>query len=283
MSAANSVVGRASARAKLQLRIAVCGALTVLALNAQPYGRPPALQDIGIDQKMNGQVPLDTQVTDESGRPVPLARYFRGRPVVLSLVYYRCPMLCNLVLNGELRSFRQLPLELGKDFDVVTLSFDPNETPQVASEKKASYVEKYNRGDASSSWHFLTAKPEQIRSIADSVGFRYKWDDATHQWAHASAIVVLSPEGRVSRYLFGIEYPAKDLRLALVEASAGKIGSPADKILLFCYHYDPSKGKYTFAVMNALRAGGSASVLALGLFLFVNLRRDRKAGGRGAQ
>lgn len=261
----------------------VCAVVSVLAINAQPYGRPPALQDIGINQKMNAQVPLDTQVTDESGRAVPLARYFRGKPVVLSLVYYRCPMLCNLVLNGELRSFRQLPLELGKDFDVVTLSFDPNETPQVASEKKTSYVEKYNRGDASNSWHFLTAKPEQIRAVADSVGFRYKWDSRTNQWAHASGIVVLSPGGRVSRYLFGIEYPAKDLRLALVEASAGKIGSPSDKILLFCFHYDPSKGRYTFAVMNALRAGGSASVLALGLFLFVNLRRDRKAGVRNTR
>jgi protein SCO1/2 len=248
---------------------------------AQPYGRPPALQNIGIEQKMNSQVPLDAQFIDEGGKIVRLGDYFRGKPVVLSLVYYRCPMLCNLVLNGELRSFRQLPLEIGKDFDAVTLSFDANETPELAAEKKASYVEKYNRGDASSSWHFLTGKPEQIDAVADSVGFRYKWDETTKQWAHASGIVVLSPDGRASRYLFGIEYPAKDLRLALVEASAGKIGSPSDKILLFCYHYDPSKGKYTFAVMNALRAGGSATALALGLFLFVSLRRERKAGVRG--
>lgn len=243
---------------------------------AQPYGRPPALRGVGVEQKLNYQVPLDLSFTDEAGKLVHLSDYFHGKPVVLSLVYYKCPMLCNLVMNGELRVFRQLPLTLGKDFEAVTVSFDPKEPPTLAAEKKASYVEKYNRPGAAEAWHFLTGSQEEIRALADSVGFRYAWDDQTNQWAHASVIVTLTPRGRVARYQYGIEYSNRDTELGLVAASHNKIGSLTDQILLFCYHYDPHSGKYTFAVMNALRVGGSAIVLAVGLFVFGNLRRDRR-------
>jgi len=243
---------------------------------AQPYGRPPALRNVGIEQKLNYQVPLDLAFNDESSRLVHLADYFHGKPVVLSLVYYKCPMLCNLVMNGELRAFRQVELTLGKDFEAVTVSFDPGETPALASEKRTSYVDKYNRPGASNSWHFLTGREDQIHALADAVGFHYAWDNRTAQWAHASGIVILTPLGRIARYQYGIEYSKNDLRLGLVEASANKIGTFTDQVLLFCYHYDPTKGKYTLAVVNALRIGGSAVVLAIGLFMFVNLRRDRR-------
>ena len=246
------------------------------AVVAQPFGRPPALRDVGIDPKLNHQVPLDLTFKDETGRTVRLGEYFTGKPVVLSLVYYKCPMLCNLVLNGELRSFRQVPLTLGKDFQAITVSFDPKETPDVAAAKKATYVGGYNRPGAGEAWHFLTGSQDAIRVLADAVGFRYAWDDKTEQWAHASAIMTLTPSGRVSRYQYGVEYSKNDMRLGLVEASANKIGSITDQILLFCYHYDPSKGKYTFAVMNSLRVGGSAIVLVLGMFIYANVRRDRR-------
>lgn len=243
---------------------------------AQPYARPPALVGVGIEQKLNAQVPLDLEFKNEAGKAVKLREYFQGRPVVLSLVYYRCPMLCNLVMNGELRSFRQVSSSLGKDFDAVTVSFDPQEGPDVAAAKKATYVDKYNRAGAAESWHFLTGSEQAIRALASSVGFNYSWDPKTNQWAHASGIMVLTADGRISRYLYGIEYTKNDMRLALREASAGKIGSLSDQIMLFCFHYDPTKGKYTFAIMNVLRAGGSATALALGLFMFVNFRRDRR-------
>jgi protein SCO1 len=256
--------------------LAVVGALATGVCAAQPLARPTALRGIEIDQKLGDALPLDLTFRDEAGKPVRLGDLFRGRPVVLSLVYYQCPMLCNLMLNGQLRSFRKMPLDIGRDFDVVTVSFDPAETGALAAAKKAEYLDKYDRGDAQTGWHFLTGEESQIRALADATGFHYSWDSTTNQWVHASAIIVATPDGRLNRYLFGIDYPPKVLRLSLVEASAGKIGSPVDKILLFCFHYDPSKGKYTMAVMNTLRAGGSATLLAIGLFLFVNLRRDRR-------
>ncbi len=255
---------------KLSVLLLIAGAV-----HGQPYGRPPALRDVGIDQKLNYQVPLDLTFKDESGNSVRLGQLFRGKPVVLSLVYYKCPMLCNLVMNGELRSFRQLGLTLGKDFDAITVSFDPKETPEIASAKKRTYVDGYNRAGAEAGWRFLTGQQEQVKALADSVGFHYAWDDKTQQWAHASGIMILTPEGRVARYLYGIEYTRTDMRLSLVEASKNKIGVRTDQMLLFCYHYDPKSGKYTFAIMNALRAAGSATVLIIGLFLFSNFRRDR--------
>ncbi len=262
----------------MRLRSKAVGFLICATAWGQPYGRPPALREVGIEQRLNQQVPLDLTFKDESGKTVRLGDYFRGKPVVLSLVYYKCPMLCNLVMNGELRSFRQVQQTLGRDFEAVTVSFDPSETPALAAEKKASYVDKYNRPGAAEGWHFLTGADDQIHKLADSVGFSYRWDDKTKQWAHASGIMILTPQGLVSRYQYGIEYSKNDLRLSLVDSSANKIGSITDQMLLFCYHYDPTKGKYTFAIMNALRVAGTASVLALGLFMFVNLRRDRLVG-----
>jgi protein SCO1/2 len=247
---------------------------------AQAFERPPALRNLGIDQKLNGQLPLDLTFTDESGATVPLGKYFRGKPVVLSLVYYQCPMLCNLMLNGQLRAFRKLPLEIGDDFEVVTVSFDPAETPAMATAKKAGYIERYERNGGSGGWHFLTGRADQIRMLADAVGFRYGWDESTKQWAHASGIMVATPEGRLARYIYGVEYASQDLRLSLVEASNNKIGTPTDQILLFCFHYDPSTGKYTVSILNTLRAAGSATLLAMGLFVFVHLRRDRSGTGK---
>lgn len=237
---------------------------------------PPQLRDVGIDQRLNAQVPLDLVFRDESGAPVALKTYFGRRPVVLSLVYYECPMLCTMVLNGLLKSLRAIQLEAGRDFEVVTVSFDPSETPELAAAKKQTYVERYGRPAGKSGWHFLTGDNEAIRKLTQAVGFRYKYDPETNQFAHASAIMVLTAEGRVARYLYGIEYAPRDLRLALVEASAGKIGTPVDQVLLYCFHYNPATGKYSLLIMNILRAAGAATVLALGLFMLVMLRRDRR-------
>jgi protein SCO1/2 len=266
-------------RARRQaVNLAILTLTFIAAAAAQPYGRPAGLRSVGIDQRLNTQVPLDLAFKDESGRSVHLRDYFQGKPVVLSLVYYQCPMLCNMVMNGELRSMKQVPMDLGTDFEAVTVSFDPRETPQMAAAKKAGYIEKYNRPSGAAGWHFLTGADPEIRALADAVGFHYNWDDSTKQWAHASGIMILTPEGRLARYFYGIEYPKSDLRLGLVEASSGHIGSPVDQILLFCYHYDPSTGKYTMAVMNALKVGASITALALGFFMFVMLRRDFHKG-----
>ncbi len=243
---------------------------------AQPFGRPPALRGVGIEQKLNATIPLDLTFVDESGRDVRLREYFTGKPVILTPVYYQCPMLCNLVLNGLLSSMRQISLDLGKDFEVVTFSFDPRESPLMAARKKQSYIEKYGRDGAAAGWHFLTGHPPEIHALTDAVGFHYNWDPGLQQWAHASGIILLTPDGRVSRYFYGINYEKHDLRLGLVDSSNRKIGTPVDQILLFCYHYDPTRGKYGFAVVNALRIGGTATAVALGAFLFVSFRRERK-------
>lgn len=248
--------------------------LAAVGATGQPYGRPPALRNIGIDQHLDAQVPLHLVFRDENDKPVRLGDLLRGRPVILSLVYYQCPMLCNMVLNGELHAMRNIPFELGKDYDAITISFDPKETAKLAADKKATYMERFGDQKVASRWHFLTGDEASIRSVASTVGFRYAWDDLTKQWAHASGILVLTPEGKVSRYLYGIEYPKQDVRLALVEASRGKIARASDQLLLLCFHYDPSKGRYGLAILNTLKAAGSATALALGVFVFAMLRRD---------
>ena len=240
-----------------------------------PDQLPPSLRDIGIDQRLNQQVSLSLEFVDESGRKVRLGDYFGRKPVVLALVYYECPMLCNLVLNGVLRSLRTLTLDAGRDFEVVAVSIDPREGPQLASARRATYLEKYNR--AGSTWHFLTGREPSIRRLAQEVGYRYTWDEKTQQFAHASGIMVLTPEGRLSRYLYGVEYSAKDLRLGLVEASAHKIGSPVDRLLLYCFHYDPATGKYGMVIMNVLRAAGAATALALVAAMVLLRRRERSS------
>jgi protein SCO1 len=237
---------------------------------------PKALEGVKIEQRLNQTVPLDIDFVDEQGKPVQLKDYFGKKPVVLALVYYECPMLCTLELNGLLRALRAMPLNLGEDFEIVTVSFDPGETPQLATTKKAEYTKQYGRPGVDAAWHFLTGKQASIERLTKAVGFEYKYDPKTDLFSHASAIMVLTPEGRLSKYFYGIEYSARDLRLGLVEASAGKIGSPVDEILLYCFHYDPSTGKYGVVIMNVLRLAGVATVLILGGFILLMLRRDKR-------
>ena len=238
--------------------------------------RPAILKDVGIDQKLGAPIPLDLIFQDEQGRPVRLGQYFGARPVVLVLAYYNCPMLCTQVLNGVLSSMRALSFDAGKEFQVVAVSFDPRDRPADAAAKKAPYVREYGRPGAEQGWHFLTGGPGSIARLTQAAGFRYKYDDAIGQFAHASAIFVLTPDGRISRALYGIEYAPRDLRLALIEASDRKIGTPVDQLLLYCYHYDPKIGKYGAVVMNLVRMGGAAAVAILSSFLFIMWRLDRK-------
>ncbi len=239
------------------------------------------LRDVGFDQRLNEQVPLDLKFTDETGAVVTLNDYFGKKPVVLVLAYYRCPMLCTLVLNGLVQGMRGMPLAIGTDFNVVTVSFDPRETSELAAAKKKTYVADYGRPGAAEGWHFLTGQPEAIEKLTRAVGFRYVYDAAQDQYIHTSGIMVLTPQGRLSRYFYGIEFPARDLRLGLVEASANKIGSPTDEVLLYCFHYDPATGKYTASILNFVRAGGVLTVLALaGMVWFLCRWRPRKASDR---
>jgi len=243
-------------------------------------GRPPFLRDLGFDQRLGEMLPLDAVLRDEQGNEVRLGDYFGEKPVVLSLVYYECPMLCTLSLNGLVSAMDVLSFDAGDEYEVVTISFEAKETPELARAKKASYVERYGRDGAAGAWHFLTGDEDQIRRVTEAVGFRYAWDDETQQYAHPSGILVITPEGRIARYLYGIEYAPKDLRLALVEASEEKIGSPVDQLLLFCYQYDPTTGRYGAVAMNMVRAGGVLTVLALGGFWVVMWRRERGAAPR---
>jgi protein SCO1 len=236
---------------------------------------PGALQGVGIDQKLDQQVPLDLTFKDEAGRAVPLSTYFtKGKPVVLALVYYRCPMLCTQILNGLASSLKAVSLDPGKDFEIVAVSFDPKDTPETAASKKQVYMRRFGRPNTANGWHLLTGDEANIKTLTDTVGFHYKYDPSTDQFAHASGVMVLTPEGRLSRYFYGVEYTPRDLRLGLVEASRNEIGTPVDQILLFCYHYDPATGKYGAIAMNLVRFAGASFTLICGVFLFIFLRRD---------
>ncbi|MBX9883632.1 MAG: SCO family protein [Novosphingobium sp.] len=236
---------------------------------------PAPLREITVVQKLNARVNPDLAFRDEHGNVVKLRGYFR-RPVVLALGYFECPMLCSMVLNGTFGAAKALSFRPGRDYDIVSVSIAPNETPELAEAKKASYLQRYGVAGAAEGWHFLTGEESQIRELARSVGFQYRWDEASRQYAHASAIMVLTPEGRVSRYFYGIEYAPRELRLALVEASAGRIGNPVDQLLLYCFHYDPATGKYGLVIMNALRIGGLLLLGALAAFYAVMWSRSRK-------
>jgi protein SCO1 len=253
-------------------------AIFFLAASLAMAQTPAILRNVGITQKMNAQVPLDLPFLDESGRTVKLGD-FLGKPVILALVYYQCPSLCNLVLNGIVRSVREQTMTAGDQFDVVAVSFDPHETPEMAAAKKQSYLKEYNHAGAEKGWHFLTGPEASSRMLADSVGFRYSYDALSNQYAHASAIIILTPEGRVARYFYGIDYPARDVRLGLEEASEGRISSVVDQVLLYCYHYDPSQGKYGLVIMNAMRLGGLITVACLVGFMLIMFRRDFRARG----
>jgi protein SCO1/2 len=237
---------------------------------------PDILEKVGIDQKLNAQIPLDATFRDEAGKTVTLADYFGERPVILTLVYYECPMLCTQVLNGTVASLKVMNFTAGEEFEVVTVSFNPKETPAMAAAKKETYLAKYGRPQAAKGWHFLTGGQPAIDALTSAVGFRYTVDQATGQYVHASAIMLLTPQGRVSKYFYGIEYPPKDIRLGLIEASGGKIGTPVDQVLLYCYHYDPHSGKYSMIVMNVLRLAGAATVLLIVGFIGLMWLRDRR-------
>jgi protein SCO1/2 len=241
---------------------------------AQPV-LPPVLRDVGFDQRLDEQVPLDLTFRDETGRPVQLREYFGRKPVILVLAYYRCPMLCTEVLNGVVRALLEMSLTVGKDFNVLTVSFDPREMPDLAAAKKKTYLERYGRPGAEEGWHFLTGDPEPIKRLTAAVGFRYVYDELHEQYAHPSGIMVLTPAGKISRYFYDVRYSPGDLRLGLVEASENRIGSPVDQVLLYCFHYDPVEGKYGPAVMNFVRLGGVLTLLALGWFMFVLWRHER--------
>lgn len=239
--------------------------------------RPELLKQVGIDQKLDGQIPLDLTFRDEHGKPVQLRQFFGQKPVILSLVYFNCPMLCTQVLNGLTGSLKLQSLDVGKDFNVLTVSIDPTDKPLVAEARQEMYTGMYGRAGAAQGWHFLTGEDAEIHSLADAAGFRYAFDPDSKQYAHASAILVLTPEGKISRYLYGISYPSRDLRLALVEASEGKIGSPVDAILLFCYHYDPHTGKYGLLISRVIQAGGGLTVLLLAILIVLLARREHYA------
>jgi protein SCO1/2 len=258
---------------------------------AAQYAQPPVgprptgnstevLKQIGIDQRLDEQIPLDLRFRDESGREVALSEYFsKGKPVVLTLVYYECPMLCNQVLNGAVGAFQGLAFTVGKEYEVVTVSFDDREGPELAARKKETYLRRYRREGAEQGWHFLTGDKASVEALARATGFRYVWDEESKQFAHASALMVATPSGRLSHYLYGIDFAPKDLRLALVEASEGKIGSPVDALLLFCYHYDPVAGRFA-PVMSVLRAAGVLTVFGVVALLLYLRRRSRAAEGR---
>jgi len=263
--------------------IVKCG-LVILALffavTSAARGESPIrdlIQDVGLDQHLDEQLPLDLVFRDERGAAVKLADYFDGRrPVILSLVYYRCPMLCTQVLSGLLKSSQALPLTMGKDYQVISVSIDPKESPPLAAQKKKQYVSRYRREGGEQGWHFLTGDESAIKRLTQAAGFRYKFDPKSGQFAHASGIIVLTPLGRISRYFYGIDYHPTDLRLGLVESSSGKIGTPVDQFLLLCFHYDPATGRYGLIISRVLQIGCGATALALGCFLCAMYRLERR-------
>jgi protein SCO1/2 len=244
---------------------------------APPAGAMPALlQDIGLDQKLNEPLPLTLAFKDEQGRDVKLGDYFGRRPVILVLAYYECPMLCTQVLNGLVSAIGVLNFSVGKEFEIVTVSFDPGETPELARDKKAAYIERYKRAGAEGGWHFLTGSQHAITQLTRAVGFRYAYNAEVDQYAHPSGVMVATPDGRLSHYFYGIEYGPRDLRLALIDAADGKIGSPVDQLLLACFHYDPKSGKYSLAIMRFVKAAGILTVVGMGVTLLMLRRRERR-------
>jgi protein SCO1 len=234
------------------------------------------VNQVGFDQNLGTQLPLDLRFCDDSGRELTLGDLFGRRPVILAPVYYRCPMLCNQVLNGLTRSLRPLSLDAGQDFEVVAVSINPEETPELAARKKSAYLERYDRPGTESGWHFLTGEEASIAVLTRAIGFRYTYNPQTQLYAHAAGVVVVTPDGRVARYFYGIDFPAKDLQAELERARAGRIGSPIGRLLLFCYDYDAATGKYTLSLLRLTRVLGTATAVALGGFLFVMFRRERK-------
>jgi protein SCO1/2 len=265
----------------LLLLLSVALAVPALAHDEERASEAPSTSSIGddvlIEQRLNAQVPLDLIFRNESGEPAPLKRYFDGKPVLLAMVYYDCPRLCPLVLDGLARSLRPLQLEAGKDFRVLAVSIDPLETPEIAREKKRALMAKLSRPGSADGWHLLTGEQKPIERLAEAVGFNYRLQENRDKdrFVHAAGVIVITPQGRTARYFYGFDYPPRDLRFALIEASGNRIGSPVDQLLLLCYRYDPAQGKYTIAIMNVLRVSAVATLLSLGGFLYFMLRRER--------
>lgn len=242
-------------------------------------GLPETLKTVGIEQKLGEQLPLDTEFKDEDGKTVKLGTYFNsGRPVVLALVYYECPMLCNQVLNGLTGTLKGISFDAGKEFDVVAISFDAREydKPELAKNKKASYMERYGRPGTEKGWHFLTGTQEAIDKVTSASGFSYKWDEKSDQFAHAAAVMVVTPEGRMSRYLYGIDYAPKDIKFGIMESADSKVGTMTEKLLLYCYHYDPSTGKYGLAILKGVRAAGVLTLVGMGTMIFAFWRKNKR-------
>jgi protein SCO1/2 len=242
--------------------------------------RPPGLKNVGILQNLNTQIPADLVFRDERGQAVRLGDYFGKKPMILSLVYYQCTMLCGEVLNGLDTALRVLKFDVGKEFDVLTVSFDPKDTPAIATLKKSEYLKRYQRAGAENGWHFLTGQQPAIDALTKAAGFQYQYDPKSEQFAHATAIMILTPEGKIAQYYYGVEYAPKDLRLGLIQASNHKIGSVVDEVLLYCYHYDPSTGKYGATIFTMLRLSGAATILVMGVFLGILIRRGSPADGK---
>lgn len=250
--------------------------------DAIPNQKPSILDNVGLDQRLNSQVPLDLAFVDENGQAVQLQQYFGAKPVILIMVYYQCPMLCTQVLNGFTGAMLGVRrFNIGREFNVVTVSIDPRDTAADALSTKKKYIERYHRPEAEQGWHFLTGRKDQIDALAQAVGFRYAWDPEVKQYAHASGIMLLTPQGRVAQYYYGIEYAPRDIQFGLIEASKGKIGNVVDEVLLYCYHYDPRQGKYGAAIFNVLRLSALLTVLALGGFMLIMFRRDLHAAREG--
>jgi protein SCO1/2 len=274
---------------RIRLTALIIATMAAVAVSAQPNApglqpsptapssqTPAVLSKVSFEQRLNTQLPLDLRFRDEEGRSVRLGDYFGKRPVVLAFVYYECPMLCTQVLNGLASSLGVLNERIGEDFDVVTVSFDPRETPVLAAAKKKTYLDRYDRPGTEAGWHFLTGDAGSIDALTDAAGFEYVWDAQSKQFAHPSGIVIATPDGRLSRYFFGIEYAPRDVKFALMESSAGRIGNAIDRLLLYCYHYDPATGSYGFVAMSAVRLGGAVTVVALVGFVVMSLRRERR-------
>jgi protein SCO1 len=259
-------------RVKLTIAIALLASAN---LGFGQYARPKATQGVNLEQKLNSPVPLDLMFNDENGQAVPLRTYFGERPVVLELVYFKCPSLCPMSLRETVTGLRRVPMQAGIDYDVVVVSFDPADTPAAAREKKAEYSKMFGRAGFDSAWHFLTGSQESISKLASAVGFGYRWDEGTKQFIHAGGIMVATPEGRMSRYFYGVDYAPADLRMALVEASKHRISNPVNYVLLFCFHYDATQGKYTLAVENILKAGAALTVLLLAGIIYLLMRKDK--------
>lgn len=241
--------------------------------------QPAALRGVGMEQRLGDMVPLELEFRDETGAPVRLGGLLRGKPVILNLAYYNCPMLCPLVMNGLTSAMQALPFAAGEEFDVITVSIDPSETPAMAAEKKATYLQRYGRPGAARGWRFLTGDAASIERLSKAVGFNFRYDDDHREFAHAAGLIVLTPQGTIARYFFGVEFSPRDLKFGLMEAANARIGSPIDQLLLFCYHYDPASGRYSAAILDAVRAGGVLTLLAAAAFIVRSVRRERRAGG----